>query len=232
MDDQRIGRLADVFKALADPARLRILGTIAERPRTGRELSERLGLSPPTISHHMARLVDAALVCVTPDAQRRTYSLDLVALRDLSRDGTSTPDERAMVDHGDDDPERTKVLRDFFLAERLKQIPAQRRKRVIVLQHLLTRFEPNRDYPEREVNDLLRAVHEDVATLRRELIDYGYMTRSHGLYRVATALPARGPTVAQEVAEDETSWLRDLVARATTRALQGNDAPRFERKRE
>ncbi len=222
MDDQRIGRLAEVFKALADPARLRILGEIAERPRTGRELSERLGLTPPTISHHMARLADAGLVRVTPDAQRRTYSLDLAALRDLSRDVTPPTEAQAADETGDDDPERAKVLRDFFVGERLKQIPAQRRKRVIVLQHLLTRFEPNRDYPEREVNDRLRPAHDDVATLRRELVDYGYMTRSNGVYRVAAALPARGPTVAQEIVGDEASWLRDLVAGATTRALRGD----------
>ena len=220
MDDQRIGRLTEVFKALADPARLRILGEIAERPRTGRELSERLGLTPPTISHHMARLADAGLVRVTPDAQRRTYSLDLAALRDLSRDVAPAAEAPATAAPGDDDPERTKVLRDFFVGERLKQIPAQRRKRVIVLQHLLTRFEPDRDYPEREVNDRLRSAHDDVATLRRELVDYGYMTRSNGVYRVAAVLPARGPTVAQEIVGDEASWLRDLVAGATARALR------------
>ena len=224
MDDERIGRLAEVFKALADPARLRILGEIAERPRTGRELSERLGLTPPTISHHMARLANVGLVRVTPDAQRRAYSLDLAALRDLSRDVAPAAEGRAAAETGDDDPERAKVLRDFFVGERLKQIPAQRRKRVIVLQHLLTRFEADRDYPEREVNDVLRPAHEDVATLRRELVDYGYMTRTNGVYRVATALPARGPTVAQEIVGDEASWLRELVAGATARALTGDDA--------
>ena len=218
MDDERIGRLAGVFKALADPARLRILGTIAERPQTGRELSERLGLTPPTISHHMARLVEAGLVRVTPEAQRRTYSLDLSALRDLARDDASSRDAPEFADSGDD-PERAKVLRDFFAGERLTQIPAQRRKRVIVLQHLLTRFEPHRDYPEREANDILRLAHEDVATLRRELVDYGYMTRGNGVYRVASALPARGPTVTQEIVGDEASWLRNLVAGVTARAI-------------
>lgn len=224
MDEERIERLAGVFKALADPARLRILGAIAERPQTGRELSERLRLTPPTISHHMARLVDAGLVRVTPDAQRRTYSLDLAALRDLTRDDVSERDAPASDGLGDADPERAKVLRDFFAGERLKQIPAQRRKRVIVLQHLLTRFEPHRDYPERQVNDILRPAHADVATLRRELVDYGYMTRTNGVYRVAMALPARGPTVAQEIVGDEASWLRDLVAGATARAIQGSAA--------
>ena len=228
MDEQRIDRLAALFKALADPARLRILGAIAERPLTGRDLSERLRLTPPTISHHMARLVAAGLVRVAPDAQRRTYSLDESALRALSRaaseraspgGSTGAGDERSAVSLSPEDAERAKIVRDFFVDGRLKQIPAQRKKRVVVLQHLLTRFAADRSYPEREVNDLLRPAHDDVATLRRELVDYGFMTRQGGVYRVAAALPLRGPTVAQEIVGDEHAWLRNLVTAATAEAI-------------
>src|SRR5687768_18622561 len=80
-----VERLVAVFRALADPARLRILGAIAERPRTGKELSEALGLTPPTISHHMAKLTGVGLVRMTPDGTRHTYSLDESALREASR---------------------------------------------------------------------------------------------------------------------------------------------------
>ena len=232
MDDQRINRLSELFKALADPARLRILGTVAERPMSGRELSERLHLAPPTISHHMGRLVASGLVRVTVDAQRRMYALDEPALRTLSRSVLSddAPAGNSVVELGPEEEmaaeeaEREKTLRDFFQEGRLKQIPAQRKKRVFVLQHLMARFAPDRDYREREVNDLLREAHEDVATLRRELVDYGFMTRHAGIYRVAAALPPRGPTVAQEIVEDEHAWLRALVAGATERAVRGNGA--------
>lgn len=224
MEEERSERLARLFKALADPARLRILGALAEQPRTGRELSERMGLTPPTISHHMARLVAAGLVRVSLDDGRRAYVLDQTVLRDLSREdpskeasGQAAP---ALVAAGSGEgKERAKVIRDFLVGDRLKQIPAQRRKRVMVLQHLLGCFTAGRAYPEREVNDLLRLAHKDVATLRRELVDYGFMTRRDGVYRVAAALPARGPTVAQEIVGDEHAWLRDLVGRATARAL-------------
>ncbi len=228
MDEQHIDRLATLFKALADPARLRILGAIAERPMTGRELSERLDLTPPTISHHMARLTAAGLVRATPDAQRHSYALDETALRDFSRafagSGSAvSPQGPTMAAATAEDAERAKTLRDFFVNGRLKQIPAQRKKRVVVLQHLLERFEPGRDYPEREVNDRLREVHDDVATLRRELVDYGFMTRGGAIYRVASALPPRGPTVGQEIVGDEHAWLRALVAGATARAIGASD---------
>lgn len=72
-----------------------------------------------------------------------------------------------------------------------------------VIQELLTWFEPGRDYPEREVNGILRDAHEDVATLRRELVDYGYLHRANGIYRVASELPGRSAQLQQEMTGDE-----------------------------
>src|SRR5215217_8893168 len=84
MDHAGLEDLSLLFKALADPARLRILGLLAERARAGHELADRLSLTPPTISHHMRRLVAARLVDVVPDAQSRIYSLRSDAMRELS----------------------------------------------------------------------------------------------------------------------------------------------------
>src|SRR4051794_35473053 len=169
--------LVEVFRALGDPTRLRLLGLIAERPRTGKELGELVDVGLPTVSHHMDKLVRSGLVSVTREGQSRRYALDQRTLTALSRLALGSNGEPT-VEHEVRDPEaaeRAKLLRDFFDGERLKQIPAQRKKRVIVLQYLLERFDPAHQYSEREVNDLLRPAHEDVATLRRELVDYGYM---------------------------------------------------------
>lgn len=228
MQDDTLSRLVALFQILADPARLRILSAVAERPQTGRDLSQRLGLSPPTISHHVAKLTAAGLLLVTPAGTRRSYSLDTSALQAVSRD-LAHPLQSTPSAAPEADSEQAKVVRDFFAGERLKQIPAQRKKRVVVLRHLLVQFDPGREYPEREVNDLLRPAHDDVATLRRELVDYGFLTRSAGVYRVAASLPPRGPTVRQEIPANEDAWLRDLIARATAHALipgdDGHDRP-------
>lgn len=212
METDKLDRFATLFKALADPARLRILGCLAERPYAGHELAAQLSLTPPTISHHMRKLTDAGLVTATAEAQSRIYTLRADELRELA--------SRARVAPETEEGEETRTLRAFFDGEHLKQIPAQRKKRVIILRHLLTRFEPGREYGEREVNDILKVANEDYATLRRELVDYGFMTRDKGIYRVATELPARGATVAQEVG-NEAAWFETLLADATRRALNG-----------
>src|SRR5215213_7151813 len=163
----------------------------------------------------MRRIVAARLVDVVPDAQSRIYSLRIDAIRELSGAILSGPAARPASQEEDS------VLRAFFDGPRLRQIPASRKKRVIVLRRLLERFAPDRSYPEPEVNELLREAHEDVATLRRELVDYGFMVRDRGIYRIATELPARGSTVTQEVGNEQ-DWFAELVAAATFRAINGH----------
>jgi ArsR family transcriptional regulator, arsenate/arsenite/antimonite-responsive transcriptional repressor len=82
-----------------------------------------------------------------------------------------------------EDAFRQKVLGAFFQHGRLIHLPAQRKKRQVVLERIVQTFEPDRDYPEPEVNEVLREYHEDVAALRRALIEHGLMTRAYGVYR-------------------------------------------------
>ncbi len=111
------------------------------------------------------------------------------------------------------DPAYERTLRTFVRGERLTAIPARRKARAAVLLHLLTRFEAGRDYPEAEVNAILRAAHEDYAWLRRELVNYRYLTRSDGVYRVAEAVPRRNASEAQEVPAHEAEVIAALQAR-------------------
>lgn len=57
-------RTARVFKALGDPTRVRLLSLIAASDDGEAcicDLTEPVGLSQPTVSHHMKQLVDAGL---------------------------------------------------------------------------------------------------------------------------------------------------------------------------
>lgn len=58
-------RLAHMFKALGDPTRVRLLSLIAAHDEGEAcicDLTDPVGLSQPTVSHHMKQLVDAGLV--------------------------------------------------------------------------------------------------------------------------------------------------------------------------
>ncbi len=209
--------LARLLKVIADETRLRILGLLAEGPLVGKEIADALDLSPPTVTHHMRKLVNAGIVAASRDAQMQRYSLNTDLLLDVRKTPLDAPletDEASEVLSGDD-AFRAKVLRIFFDGVRLLSIPARRKQRVIVLQHLLLRFDPTRIYTELEVNALLRPAHEDVASLRRELVDYGYMTRERGIYQVSRSPPPRSKLISQEITGDERAWLSGIIRAAT-----------------
>ena len=78
------------------------------------------------------------------------------------------------------------MLRAFIVDGRLVSIPAQEKKRLVVLAYLRDRcFTEDRAYPEKEVNQRLALFHPDVAALRRYLVDTKLMTRAAGEYRRA-----------------------------------------------
>ncbi len=82
-----------------------------------------------------------------------------------------------MPEQVEEDAFRKKVLATFIRHGRLTAIPAQLKKRQVILEKIAESFEPGRQYSEREVNVILLDFHDDVATLRRGLIESGLMKR-------------------------------------------------------
>jgi len=74
------------------------------------------------------------------------------------------------------------ILKNFFRDGRLVSIPAKRKKRLVVLKRMLEVFEQRQVYTELEVNKILRQFDDDVATIRRLMVDNGLMFRSEGKY--------------------------------------------------
>ena len=75
------------------------------------------------------------------------------------------------------------MVRAFVGADgRWARIPAMRAKRLVLLDLAAQRFEPGETYPESEVNARLRGCHDDVAALRRYLVDEGFLDRRGGRY--------------------------------------------------
>ncbi len=79
--------LARVFKALGDPTRVRLLSLIAAQPTREAcicDLVDPVGLSQPTVSHHMKQLVEAGLVVREQRGKWAFYGLVEEALASLS----------------------------------------------------------------------------------------------------------------------------------------------------
>jgi ArsR family transcriptional regulator len=180
--EQNLEARANLFKALGHPVRLLILNLVKMKPRHGEELATILKLNPATISHHLSKLTGAGLLESRKDQYYQTYSLVGDILQQPLQDVVSLP-QPGLTDEVEEDAYRKKVLNTFFKHGRLVSIPAQFKKRLIILNKLADEFEPERDYTELEVNQVLVEFNEDVASLRRGLISHGLMERESGIYR-------------------------------------------------
>lgn len=183
-----------LFKALADPVRLRLIALLVEGRRCGQELACELQVAPATVSHHLKVLRATGLITEEREAPFTFYVFEA---RALHRAVAALSDGRRLQKLAAGPglaEEKRRVLDNFFDGDRLKAIPAQRRKKEIVFEEILRRL-PRRDiYGERELSRFIEAIHPDFCTIRREFIMGKYMERQAGRYR----LTARGRAALDE----------------------------------
>lgn len=67
--------MADIFDVLADSTRREILSRLLTGEAAVGDLVDALGVTQPTVSKHLARLLDAGLVTVREDGRNRIYAL-------------------------------------------------------------------------------------------------------------------------------------------------------------
>ena len=176
--------LLTFFKALSDANRLKIIGVLASQAATVEQLAAALNLGASTVSHHLSRLSEAGLVSARADGYYSVYSLQTDVLEEMSRRLLKRENVTRLAEDADIDAFDRKVLREFITPEgRLKAFPAQEKKLLVVLRHILQAFEPERRYTEKEVNELIKdRFHEDCASIRRHFIEYKFMSRENGIY--------------------------------------------------
>ena len=98
----------------------------------------------------------------------------------MERQVENNADKKPPVSAESSDPEAQKILSTYFpqgVDGPLSTFPTREKRRLILLQQIATRFDPNRSYAEKEVNALLGPIYSDHVLIRRLLIDYGFLAR-------------------------------------------------------
>jgi hypothetical protein len=167
-----------ILRALADPERLAIAGSLARDDQAPSALAERLEIPLSRVHKHLNRLTSTGVVRLNDD--RATYRLDSETLR-WAAEQVGPPREPGLP-LGAANEDEAAVLRTFFRDGRLTEIPMKASKRRIVLERIALEFDPGVRYDEREVNGILGRFHTDHAALRRALVDEGFLSRDHGVY--------------------------------------------------
>lgn len=73
----------EVFKALSDPTRRKILKMLREKDLTAGEIADAFHISKPSISHHLNLLKQADLVFSDKQGQNVIYSLNTTVFQDI-----------------------------------------------------------------------------------------------------------------------------------------------------
>ena len=76
--------------------------------------------------------------------------------------------------------EREKILKKYFpqgVDGPLSTFDLKEKQKLVILQQIAKRFQREHIYGEKEINEILKDVYDDYATLRRHLIEYGYLDR-------------------------------------------------------
>lgn len=180
--EQNFQQLLQFFKVLGNKSRLKMLGYLASSERSVGELASLLDVTEPTISHHLSLMKKLGIVTVRAEGTTRIYQLNSKALENMNRDMFSQDTLATLVKN--DLPDAEKRVLQAFVGEngRLTDIPSRYKKQKIILKWIVEQLEMNEQYPEPELNEFLRQFHDDVASLRRYMIDHKLMQRQKGIY--------------------------------------------------
>jgi hypothetical protein len=94
---------------------------------------------------------------------------------DMHKTATSIDDRYAITEE-----ENEKLLKIYFPEGPdgpLGELPVREKRKIVILKNLIKRFDAEKEYTEKEVNEILKNVYHDYVTLRRYLIEYGFMDR-------------------------------------------------------
>lgn len=181
----QLNKQVEFHKTLGDPTRLKIIYLLSEGPLHVGAVAGKLGLTAPTISHHLSRLKDCNLVYSRREKNTVYYHINTKVLmhhgKVLQQFAEGTKGEERNMDQRV--LEKQKVMNAFIGKDgKVSQLPAQQKKRLYLLEHWVEGLEVGRKYEEKEINAYIKQFHDDYATVRREFIIHQFMFRENSIY--------------------------------------------------
>lgn len=150
------------------------------------EIAKNTGVAPATVRHQRFVFREKA-----KQAKLYLAIFEVVEKAVSEKKGKSSEDELVNVHSGakmvDDRYFITKAEEDKILASvfeslqplKLKVFSPKEKKKIVILRKIASQFEKGRKYSEKEVNSILKTIHDDCSTVRRYLIEYGFMERTN-----------------------------------------------------
>ncbi|WP_346884057.1 DUF2087 domain-containing protein [Clostridium sp. UBA4395] len=171
-----------IFTGVTDAQR-EVLKLFAEGI-SDKEIASRLGVATSTIRNHryklrekekQAKLYLAMMELLNENTNKKINKLEEGVICDAHKTATTLDDRFNITTE-----EKLQVIQNYINEDgSLKRYPSKEKKKIIVLEQITRNFTIGKTYPEKEINRILARIYEDYATVRRALIEYGFLSRSN-----------------------------------------------------
>jgi hypothetical protein len=149
---------------LTDEERFKVLASVSLGANTIEKIAAMSGYDNQTILKAVIKLETAGLVEKKDDTG---YAFNIEALRQANRNLPQNAVKKSAA---------TSLAR-FMKEGKLITYPRAPKDQLLVLNHIIELFEYGRPYPEKEVNEKIKTVNPDFASMRRYLFDGGFFSR-------------------------------------------------------
>lgn len=148
-----------------------------------KDIAKKLGVAQSTIRNHryklrekekQARLFLATMELLASNTKKMVNKLDEETLYDAHKTATTIDDR-----YNTTDKEIKETIKNYMDENgSIKVFPSKEKKKIILLAQIVKNFSKGKEYSEKEINRILGRVYDDYATIRRALIEYGFIERS------------------------------------------------------
>jgi len=177
-----IEKSIEIMKSLADSSRLQALNALMEKPQYVEEIAARLNLAVSTVSFHLKKLENVGLLKKTKEQYYTVYSINDELFSLTLKELTSFNNIERFIQDERIKKYREKVLKTFIKQGRLTALPVQHKKKLIILEEFSSKFTAGKKYSEKEIDTVIKNIYDDHCTIRRLLIEEGYMIRDKQVY--------------------------------------------------
>ncbi|EGT3616514.1 DUF2087 domain-containing protein [Clostridium perfringens] len=149
-----------------------------------KEIAQKIGVAQSTIRNHryklrekekQARLFLAMMELLSSNTQKKVNKLDKETLCDAHKTATTLDDRYNITDK-----EIKETIKNYMDENgSIKIFPSKEKKKIILLSQIVKHFSKGKKYSEKEINRILGRIYDDYATIRRALIEYGFIERSN-----------------------------------------------------
>ncbi|MCY6960102.1 DUF2087 domain-containing protein [Clostridium brassicae] len=171
-----------VFTGLSDIQR-EVL-TLMSQGLSDKEVAIKLGVAQSTIRNHryklrqkekQAKIFLALMELLSKNTNEKISKLEKEVICDAHKTATTLDDRYNITDK-----EKEDIIKIYMNDEgALKSYPSKAKKKIIILEEIVKNFSKGKTYSEKEINRVLKRIYEDYATIRRELIEYGFIERTN-----------------------------------------------------